>query len=630
MFFSFYCFFLLLFAHKIRSVFFPKEDLLITGVYYYPEHWEESQWKRDFKNMREMGFEFVHFAEFAWAQLEPREGEYDFGWLDRAIQYAKEEGLKVVLCTSTATPPMWLIRKYPEICILNEDGTKEAHGARQHPSVSNAFFRNYSLKMIEELAKRYGKDSEVMGWQLDNEPRVSADYNPEAQERFRQWLKDKYNSDITALNKAWGTAFWSQIYSDFSEIEVPRMSQWGMNSHQILDYKRFITDEMASFLDEQTAVIRKYILPTQWITTNYIPNYEDGHLRKSDNLDFHAYTRYMVYGDNMGMGRKGYRVGSVDRIALANDFFRPIDGVYGVMELQPGQVNWGQINPQPLPEAVRLWMWHVFAGGSRFICTYRYRQPLYGTELYHYGIVGPDGVTPTVGGNEFAQFMQEMEVVRKAYNPKAKPNKDYEARRTAILYNHENTWEMQRNRQNRQWNTEAHLTKYYSALKRFGAPVDVIDEREDFSKYNVMIAPAYQQVDKELVERWREYVEKGGNLVLTARTGHKTREGHLWEASFGEPIYSLIGAKINFYDLLLPNTPDTIKMDSKTYTWTTWGEILEPNSEAEVWGTYEGDFYAGSPAIVFNRLGKGTVTYVGVDSREGKLEKMFWKSYINA
>ena len=601
--------------------FFPAEELTTVGVYYYPEHWPETQWKRDLKQIRELGFEFVHYAEFAWGQLEPADGVYDFGWLDRAVQYAKEEGLKIIMCTSTATPPVWLVRKHPEICTLNENGTREAHGARQHPSPSSGLYREYALRMIDKLAERYGSDPMIIGWQLDNEPKVVYDFNPAAQERFRGWLRVRYHNDIKALNQAWGTAFWSQAYRDFEEIEIPRMSQYFMNNHQVLDYKRFATDEIASFLDEQARAIRRHSQPSQWITTNYIPSYGNGHLRKSDELDFHSYTRYMVYGDKTGIGRKGYRLGDVERIALANDFFRPIDGIYGVMELQPGQVNWGQINPQPLPGAVRLWLWHVFGGGSKFTCTYRYRQPVYGTELYHYGIVGTDGVTVTPGGREFAQFIQEIDLLRKAYDPDAPKNEAYEKRRTAILFNHENMWEMDRNRQNRQWNSERHLTKYYDALKRFGAPVDVVDERADFSIYPVLIAPSYQQIDEELVARWMEYVENGGNLVLTARTGHKTRNGHLFEAEFAAPIYSLIGAKIDFYDLLLPETPDTIRFDNKPYTWTNWGEILNPQPGTEIWGTYEGDYYTGRPGVIFRKLGKGTVTYVGVDSRNGDLEE---------
>jgi beta-galactosidase len=478
--------------------------------------------------------------------------------------------------------------------------------------------------MIEKLAQHYGNDPRIMGWQLDNEPRPTNDYGQDAHQRFRAWLKSKY-TNIAALNKAWGTAFWSQVYSNFDEINIPRVSQQFMNTHQILDYRRFTTDEMTSFLDEQTLAIRKYANKDQWITTNYIPDYEAGHLRGSHELDFHTYTRYMVYGENFGIGRKGYRLGPVERIAKANDFFRTIDGLYGVMELQPGQVNWGQINPQPLPGAVHLWLWHVFAGGSRFVCTYRYRQPIYGTELYHYGIIGPDGVTPTPGGLEYVTFMKEIAALRKEYKSgKANPEA-YEKRRTAILYNHENTWEIERNKQTTSWDTESHLDKYYKALKNFNAPVDFIDEGDDLSTYRVVIAPAYEMIDPTLTERWQKYVEQGGHLVLSCRTGHKNRNGQLFETPFAAPIYSLIGAKIDFYDLLLPHTPDSVAFEGKKYAWTSWGEILIPEKGTETWGSYLGDFYEGSPAIVSHRIGKGSVTYVGVDSQEGELEKAVLK-----
>ncbi|MDL2309887.1 beta-galactosidase [Parabacteroides sp. OttesenSCG-928-B22] len=603
-----------------QKSYFNPSDLTTVGTYYYPEHWDESQWERDLKQIKSLGFDFVHYAEFAWAQLEPSEGVYDFAWLDRAVDLAAKNGLKVILCTSTATPPVWLVRKHPDILIENEDGTRKDHGSRQHPSASNNYYRQYSLKMIEKLAAHYANDKRVMGWQLDNEPRPFQDYGADAQQRFRDFIEKKYGT-IEAVNKAWGTAFWSQLYSDFSEINIPRVSQQFMNNHQTLDYMRFYTEEIVSFLDEQAATIRRQVNPSQWITTNYIPEYSDGHLRKSDELDFHSYTRYMVFGENYGIGRKGYRLGPVERIAKANDFFRPIDGVYGVMELQPGQVNWGQVNSQPLPGAVRLWLWHVFAGGSQFACTYRYRQPIYGTELYHYGIVGPDGVTPTASGLEYAQFIKEIAQLRKAYDPKAGNPAAYEKRRTAILYNHENTWEMQRNKQTIAWDTEKHIDKYYDALKYMGAPVDFIDEGDDFGKYNVMIAPAYQLIDEKLVERWTDYVRQGGNLVLTCRTGHKTRNGQLFEAPFAAPVYPLIGAKIDFYDLLQPSTPDHVLFEGKQYPWVTWGEVLIPEKDTETWGTFLGDFYEGRPGIVYHKLGKGTVTYVGVDSQDGQLEK---------
>ena len=603
-----------------QHTWFNDKDLTLTGAYYYPEHWDESQWERDLKQMHELGFEFTHFAEFAWAQLEPQEGVYDFSWLDRAVALAAKYDLKVVMCTSTATPPVWLSRKYPEILLKSEDGTVQDHGARQHASFASPVYRKLAYRMIEELARHYGNDSRIIGWQLDNEPAVQFDYNQAAEEAFREFLKEKYHYNIQELNAAWGTAFWSEVYSRFEEITLPKTAQMFMNHHQILDYRRFAAKQTNDFLNEQCRLIKKYA-KNQWVTTNYIPDYDKGHIGGSKDLDFVSYTRYMVYGDNEGIGRRGYRVGNPLRIAMANDFFRPVDGTYGVMELQPGQVNWGSINPQPLPGAVRLWLWSVFAGGSDFICTYRYRQPLYGTEQYHYGIVGTDGVTVTPGGREYEQFMKEIRSLRKDYRPKEDKPETYLKRKTAILWNPENYWSIDRQKQNATWNTFAHVDKYYRTLKSYAAPVDFISEEKDFSQYPVMIVPAYQLADKELVARWKKYVEEGGNLVLTCRTAQKDRFGRLPEAPFGSMIDELTGNHIEFYDLLLSQDPGQVKMDGKVYTWNTWGEILQPGASNEVWATYTNEFYEGKPAVTFRKLGKGSVTYIGVDSSDGALER---------
>lgn len=603
-----------------QHTWFNDKDLTLTGAYYYPEHWDESQWERDLKQMHELGFEFTHFAEFAWAQLEPQEGVYDFSWLDRAVALAAKYDLKVVMCTSTATPPVWLSRKYPEILLKSEDGTVQDHGARQHASFASPVYRKLAYRMIEELARHYGNDSRIIGWQLDNEPAVQFDYNQAAEEAFREFLKEKYHHNIQELNAAWGTAFWSEVYSRFEEITLPKTAQMFMNHHQILDYRRFAAKQTNDFLNEQCRLIKKYA-KNQWVTTNYIPDYDKGHIGGSKDLDFVSYTRYMVYGDNEGIGRRGYRVGNPLRIAMANDFFRPVNGTYGVMELQPGQVNWGSINPQPLPGAVRLWLWSVFAGGSDFICTYRYRQPLYGTEQYHYGIVGTDGVTVTPGGREYEQFMKEIRSLRKDYRPKEDKPETYLKRKTAILWNPENYWSIDRQKQNATWNTFAHVDKYYRTLKSYAAPVDFISEEKDFSQYPVMIVPAYQLADKELVARWKKYVEEGGNLVLTCRTAQKDRFGRLPEAPFGSMIDELTGNHIEFYDLLLSQDPGQVKMDGKVYTWNTWGEILQPGTSNEVWATYTNEFYEGKPAVTFRKLGKGSVTYIGVDSSDGALER---------
>jgi beta-galactosidase len=291
------------------------------------------------------------------------------------------------------------------------------------------------------------------------------------------------------------------------------------------------------------------------------------------------------------------------------------------MELQPGQVNWGKFNSQPLPGAVRMWIWHAFAGGNKFVCNYRFKQPLTGGEQYHYGIIGTDGVTPSTSGLEYIKVIKEIKDLQKQYDANAPMPQRYKQRLTAMLYNPDNRWEMDNQPQSNQWFFMDHLKRYYGALKQFGAPVDVITEEKDFSKYPVMIAPAYQLLDAKLVDRWKQYVQNGGHLVLTTRTGQKDRTGKLWEMKWAEPIYDIIGGKVSYYDLLPDSVMGTIKMGAKNFKWNNWADILEPNSGTEVWATYTNQYYAGKAAIISHKYGKGSVTYVGPDTDDGSLEK---------
>lgn len=607
------------------ETFFDKKDLMLIGSYYYPEQWPESNWERDIKKMSELGFEFTHYGEFAWSTMEPEEGKYNFEWLDKAIALAEKHHLKVVLCTPTPTPPAWLTQQHPDILMVNAEGRTIHHGARQQASWSSTVYNEYVSKIVTILAKRYGNNNTVWGWQIDNEPShygASFDYSENAQISFRNWLKKKYQK-IENLNTVWGNAFWSQTYNNFEQIRIPNSKELVQqaNPHAVLDFKRFTADEAAGFVIRQKDILRKYVKPSQWITTNLMPHHSAVDPLRMKELDFQTYTKYLAEGYDMGQGEQGFRMGSANSIGFSNDFFRPINGVSGVMELQPGQVNWGLFNPQTMPGSVRMWIYHVMSGGNKFVCNYRFRQPLSGGEQYHYGIMKTDGINVSRSGEEYVQVIKELKELRKIYNPDAKTPDVMLKRRAAILYNPDNRWEMEYQPQTNQWDYTLHVNRYYKALKSLGAPVDVIDESKDFSRYPFLIAPAYQLLDEKLAERWKKYAEGGGNLILTCRTGQKDREAHLWEDDFQKPILDLIGANEIYFDLLPEKLMAKIKMDNAIYEWNNWGDIINPKENTESWAKYDNQFYKGGTAVLHRKLGKGSVTYIGADSDDGKLEK---------
>ncbi|MCD7936676.1 MAG: beta-galactosidase [Tannerellaceae bacterium] len=611
-----------------------ERNLMEVGSYYYPEQWPESEWERDIKNMSELGFEFTHYGEFAWSTMEPEEGTYQFEWLDKAIALAEKYNLKVILCTPTPTPPAWLSYKHPEILIKNAEGRTIQHGARQQASWNSEVYRQYVEKIVTEMAKRYGNHQNVWGWQIDNEPSHydSFDYSDNALIAFRQWLKNKYKT-IEELNRVWGNAFWSQDYNHFDQILIPNAKELVQqpNPHAILDFKRFTGDAVAEFVVWQQELLKKHISPEQWVTTNLMADHSIVDPLRFKELDFVTYTKYLVYGSDMGYGDQGFRMGGSTALGLANDLFRPITGQTGVMELQPGQVNWGTYNPQTLPGAVRMWIYHVFAGGNKFVCNYRFRQPLSGGEQYHYGIMQTDGVSVSTSGKEYVQVAQEMKKLRKEYNPQADMPVQHAARKTAILYSVDTRWETENQPQSRDWNYFSHIHKYRKILQSYAVPVDVIDETHDFSGYPVLIAPAYQLLDKELIGRWKRYVEQGGHLVLTCRTGQKDRNAHLWNEKFAAPVYELAGVNELFFDVLPAGKYGVISSDKSNYAWHTWADIMTPVDGTDVWAVYSNQFYAGKAAVTHTRIGKGTVTYIGADTEDGKLESdMLRKVYAQA
>ncbi len=603
---------------------FPPEQLMTIGVYYYPEAWPESQWERDIANIKKFGFEYIHVAEFAWSFMEPEEGHFEFGWLDKTVALAAKYGLKVILCTPSATPPAWLARKHPEILMINAQGTRMNHGSREQADWSSLVYRDYVEKIDERMAERYGANPTVWGWQLDNELShygQGMSYAPDSQTKFREWLREKYGA-IDRLNDDWGAAFWSQRYNDFSQVEMPNQTELiaGVNPHAMLDLHRWFAHEAAAYLRFQAGVLRRHV-KNQWITTNFMMNYEliDPALSQND-LDILSFTMYPVSG-GLFRGNLGFRMGDPAHVSFTHDYLRNLgSGIEGPMELQPGQVNWAPVNPLPQPGVVHAWISRAFALGGRFVCVYRYRQPAYGDELYHKTMVEPDGVTLAPGGKEFVESIEDVRKLRSLYTPHAMPPQDYEARRTALLIDWDSRWDMENHRQTTRWNTTGHWLKYYRAIKSLGAPVDVITDAKDFGKYPFVVSPARQLVDKDFIGRLTKYAENGGTLVLTCRTGQKDRRGHIWETLWAEPIYDLIGSAIPRYDVLPPGRDGKVTAFGKEYAWGVWADLLEPRPGTEVLARYADQFYKGTAAATGHKVGKGHVIYIGVDSEDGQLE----------
>ena len=271
-----------------------KLDKLTMGVCYYPEHWEESLWEDDLRRMKKTGITYIRIAEFAWNIFEPEEGIFTFDFFDRFLDLALKHEIRVILGTPTATPPAWASHSYPEILNADRQGVLYRHGSRRHYNYNSPKYRDLTRIIVTQLAQHYGNHPAVAGWQIDNEFNNGVDefYSESDSDAFRVFLRKKYKT-LDALNKAWGAVFWNQTYTAWEQIYVPRHTPTGaVNPHQQLDYLRFVSDSACSFGKLQCDILRKYISPEQFITTNGMFDNLDNHRMTDELLDFYSYDSY--------------------------------------------------------------------------------------------------------------------------------------------------------------------------------------------------------------------------------------------------------------------------------------------------------------------------------------------------
>lgn len=222
------------------------------GVDYYPEHWQRDRWETDAELMKEMGLTVVRMAEFSWHKLEPQEGKYDFAWLDDAIDLLGRYGIRTIVGTPTAAPPAWMANRYPEILPVDREGRIRGFGGRHHDCQSNAVYRGFVRKIVTAMAVHYKDNPNVIGWQPDNELGNSHHdlcMCESCRKNFQGWLEKKYGT-VDRLNEAWGNAFWSQEYNEFSEVFTPRITVTGENPSAMLDWKCFCSDLIVDFMKE--------------------------------------------------------------------------------------------------------------------------------------------------------------------------------------------------------------------------------------------------------------------------------------------------------------------------------------------------------------------------------------------
>jgi beta-galactosidase len=593
------------------------------GVCYYPEHWPEDRWETDAQLMVEAGVEIVRIAEFAWAKMEPEAGRFEWSWLDRAIDFLGTAGLRVMLGTPTATPPIWLTRNHPDILRVEANGRQRDHGTRRHYCPNSETYRERSQEIVSAMVQRYGRHPHVFGWQIDNEwggGHTARCYCSNCVTAFQVWLKDRYG-DISGLNDAWGTIFWSQTYADWSQIRVPDQSIDKPNPSHLLDFYRFSSDSYVAYQKLQIDLVRQYA-PEHVVTTNFMGLFRDlDQFDLAKDLDFVSWDSYPT--GNLDRWQKhlypgqvektatalplAYDVGDPDVTGMAHALTRALKGKpFWIMEQQAGAINWGTVNPGIRPGTTRLWTWHALVEGANTTVYFRWRSTLFAQEQYHSGLLRHDG-SPAVGLGDLRMLRQEQQRLA------ALSGQPYEAD-VALILDFDDLWALEIQPQRNDYGYLKHLFVYYRACQRLGIQVDVLPKSGEFEKYSLIIAPALHIVDEGLAHRLEHYVSAGGNVLMGVRSGFKTDSNLVTDKPLPGLLRPLAGATVLSWESLPESQGWRLSTDIAGLSGPAafWVESLQPDSDtAQLLATYSSGPCSGQAALIENRMMAGKSYYHG-------------------
>lgn len=544
------------------------------GVCYYPEHWPEEIWADDARRMVDAGLSWVRIGEFAWSRLEPQPGDLKFDWLDRAIETLGAAGLKVILGTPTATPPRWMLEKHPDMLAVTADGQARKFGSRRHYCFSHEGYRQECARIVTFLGERYGRNPTIAAWQIDNEYGCHAtthSYSGAALKAFRNWLAQRYQSP-QALNRAWGNVFWSMDYSEFDQIDLPNQTVTEPNPAHVLAFRRFSSDQVASFNRLQAQILRKH--SDAPLVHNYMGRIlEFDHYAVGEDLDIASWDSYplgflldRVPSTDEHKSRFS-RQGDPDMQAFHHDLYRSVgNGRWWVMEQQPGPVNWAPWNPAPLPGMARLWAWEAFAHGAETVCYFRWRQAPFAQEQMHAGLLRPDS-EPAPALAEASKVAKEIDALSEVSITEAP---------VGLIFDYTSQWAWETQPQGSDFDYFELVFEVYRALRRAGLSVDVIPpDPNALGQRKLILAPGLFHVPKALKQALAEHP---GEVLVGPRAGHKTDEFSI--ALPMGPDLPKLKARHSFVESLAPGTTVPLARGGAFHRWV---EMIEPSSDTVEW-----------------------------------------------
>lgn len=545
-------------------------------------------WAEDARRMVDMGLTWVRVGEFAWSRIEPEPGALQWGWLDRAIKTLGDAGLKVILCTPTATPPRWMVDRYPDMLAWDADGRPRGFGSRRHYDFSHVEYRGECARIAAVLGQRYGRNGHVHAWQLDNEygcHDTTLSYSPVARAAFQDWLRAKYTT-VEALNERWGNIFWSMEYQRFDQIDLPNLTVTEPNPAHAMDFRRFASDQVVAFNAAQLDALRPQTDAP--VLHNYMGRITDfDHFAVGADLDIATWDSYPLgfledRSDRSDDFKRDHRrCGDPDFQAFHHDLYRAVGkGCWWVLEQQPGPVNWAPHNPEPAPGMVRLWALEAFAHGAEVVCFFRWRQAPFAQEQNHAGLLRLDGEL-SEGGHEIAALAKELAAL---------PDLSPKPARVAIVFDYASQWAWEVQPQDRQFDYFRLVYDLYCGLRRAGHSVNILPPTtQDFGDRDRVFIPGLFAWTDDLRAAMDGFA---GEVVMGPRSGSRTDDFRIPDTL----APGLPGLKVTAIETLRADTPLDLPDGGAVQIWR---ERVE-----SAWAFVEVDA-DGRPV----RLSNGNLTY---------------------
>ena len=586
---------------------------MLYGGDYNPNQWPREVWEEDMRLFQKAGINSATVNVFSWAKLQPNEGTYDFSELDDVIDMLGRENYDIVLATSTGAMPAWLVKNYPEVARVDFEGRRHKFGQRHNHCPNSAVYQKFAGKLVEELARRYGKNPHIACWHINNEYNTGC-YCENCEKAFRIWLQKKYGT-LEAVNAAWNTEFWGHTFHEWDEIVAPSGLSDGMGfgwtrktafAGISIDYDRFLSDSLLENYKMERDIIRRYD-PDTPITTNLMGTYKGlDYFKWAKEMDIVSWDNYPAYNTPWS------------ETAMRHDLMRGLKGQpFMLMEQTPSQQNWQAYNSLKRPGQMRAQSWQTVAHGADTIQFFQLRRSKGACEKFHGAVISHSGSGETRVFRECAQLGAELQALGDQLLGAGNPAE------VGVLFDWDNYWALEyTSGPSVDLKYCAQIHQYYRYFYEKHIPVDMIPVDADFSRYKAIVAPVLYMVKEGVAEALEAFVEAGGTLITGFMSGIVDQSDNVHLGGYPGPLRKLCGVWAEEIDALAPEQSNTLRFAGGGVSKCgLLCDILHLEG-AQAIASNGGDFYAGTPAVTRNNCGKGVAYYVGTQPDQDGLAKI--------